>query len=65
MPARGHCGDTKFRARKAAELYLRALAEHDSLTVADCAARFGLAKGSVSDAVKKLRKERESAGATL
>jgi DNA-binding transcriptional regulator LsrR (DeoR family) len=64
MPARGHVGDTRGRARKAAEVYLQAERDHDSLTIRDVATRFGLNRRSVSGAVKLLREERAGANAT-
>lgn len=48
------------KARLAAALYLQSVREGDSLTMQDCADRFGVGKTSVWNALVGLRKQPES-----
>lgn len=55
MPSKGQRKSGCGRGRKAAELYLRALAEGDSLTVDQVAERFGISRVTVHNEMVALR----------
>lgn len=49
------------KARRAAEMYLAAIATGDRITMRTCADRYGVSMGTVHTAVATLRKERAQA----
>lgn len=49
--------------RRAAEMYLAAIADGERITMRDCAGRYGVSAATVHAVVRQLRRERREANA--